>query len=188
MFIKMSLKRFKDWWNKTNQEYSKTYEYRNREYFVGYLLVGMFFGGAFGVALGPESTDGIFALMIIAVPILGLIFFMFFQPYFTLKFIYIAEKVKHTVDGQELIMYKWDKKLFYSLSDIEIFEELDPKGIKFIDLRNNKHIENEIDENKLWDKVGESQKTEESFKVFEKPKITPELKKLMPDLIESEEE
>lgn len=184
--IESRIERFKDWWNAFDEEYSKSYQYNNRVHLIAGIWISIFFGGMFLLAVLPELRDTYFTIVWFGFSCFYMLFyFIFIQPSHTFKFPYIAKVVKREVDGQELTMYEWDEKLFYSLSDVEVYEEIDPEGIKFIDLKNNKHIENIIDADKLWEKAGESHK---SFKVFEKPKITPELKKLMPDLIESEEE
>lgn len=167
----MSERKKTKWWNRSTPQYSKSYEYHNRAGLFVRIGIAIFLGL---MLLNVLSSDNLrfFASILFLIFMVGIIFwFIFIWPKYVSEFIYIADQVTHKItDGmltRELIMYKWDNKLFYSLSDIEVYEEFDKEGIRFIDLKPKKPIENKIDGDKLWDKIGESHK---SFKVFEEDK------------------
>lgn len=161
----MVLRGFKGWFNKSEEAYSKSYEYPNRVLFCGFIWVSVLFGSIILMATYPNLQTGIFPTVSWYFSVGSvIIYFLFIMPKYTMRFPYIATKVSREVNGTKMTMYKYDNKLFYSLGDIEIYTELDKKGIKFIDLKKNEFSKNEVDEYKLWDKLGESHK---SFKEFE---------------------
>lgn len=154
MLIKMT---FKEWWNKKEAEFSKSYEYNNRGMFFARLWLLNFLTLVFIALVNRTIPSYIIGIASMFLGLSVVFYFIFIWPSYVTKFVYIATRIYYRQsDGdltQELIMYKWDNKLFFSLSDIEVYEEFGGEGIKFIDLKNKKRIKEKVDTAKVWESI-----------------------------------
>lgn len=204
-----------DWLNESETTWVKDVNYKNRSNVGNVLFFGSLISLVILFFLLPDYRQWIIAgcFVVCASLVIWLMFFHFKLIHITIMFVY---RVAHEINNTMMTMYSYDYKLFYSLDDAEAYNESPSKKIDFIDLKKEEPITyNEKGEELIFGETekefmenmdeGMRQDIEDAveghpdsrflylhplnFKengTMVKPKITPELKKLMPDLKEEE--
>ena len=232
----------RNWLDKKNTCWSKHEEYPNRKKVLTYLYICMFSIAILIWFLVPNDYKNYSILIVGTICVSLVLWFMFFHFKWVEGFPIITRVVSRKIHNNMVTMYRFDKKLFYSIDDVDAYEGIDKEEssdhleIDFIDISEEDKLivgnydykvtdalekEDPITTNEKGEELifGE---TEEEFmenmdagmrddiqkavdghpdsrfpylqnlkiveiSVGEKPKITPELKELMPDLMEKEE-